>query len=279
MAENGDLSVRFWGVRGSIACGGPETAGYGGNTSCLEIRCDSRPLILDAGTGMRPLGEYLLAESTAPVDVDVLLTHTHFDHICGLPFFRPVYKAGHTIRIHAGHLLPKHTVQEVMCGMMMAPLFPVRVDMLAADLTFHDFRTGEALQLKCGARAVTKALNHPNNASGYRIEYGGKAICYVTDTEHFDGRLDENVLTLIEGADYFIYDAMFTADEYDHCRGWGHSTWQAGADLADAAGVKTYVIFHHDPSHDDAFMDRIAAAAERRRPGTVVAREGLTLSA
>ena len=157
-----------------------ETAGYGGNTSCLEIRCDGRPLILDAGTGMRLLGEYLLAESTGPVDVDVLLTHTHFDHICGLPFFRPVYKAGHTIRIHAGHLLPKHTVQEVMCGMMMAPLFPVRVDMLAADLTFHDFRTGEALQLKCGARAVTKALNHPNNGLGlpHRVRWQGNLLCY-----------------------------------------------------------------------------------------------------
>ncbi len=277
MAETGELSVRFWGVRGSIACGGPETAGYGGNTSCLEIRCDGRPLILDAGTGLRPLGERLHANG--PVDVDLLLTHTHFDHVCGLPFFRPAYLKGNTVRIRAGHLAPKHTVRQVLTEMMMAPLFPVRVDMLQSDISFHDFECGDTLDLKCGARVTSKPLNHPNNAVGYRIEYGGKAICYVTDTEHFDDRLDDNVVALIKDADYFVYDAMFTAAEYNRCRGWGHSTWEAGADLADAASVKTYVIFHHDPSHDDAFMDGIAEAAVRRRPGTIVAKEGMTLKA
>ena len=277
MAANGDLSVQFWGVRGSIACGGRETVGYGGNTSCLEIQCDGRSLILDAGTGIRQLGQRMLASGS--IDIDILLTHSHFDHICGLPFFQPIYMAGNTVRVHAGHLLPKHTIREVLCEMMMAPLFPVRVDMMASDLSFHDFACGTKLDLDCGARVLSKSLNHPNNAVGYRIEYGGKAICYVTDTEHFEGRLDDNILALIEGADYFIYDAMFTAAEYENCRGWGHSTWEAGAALADAAGVKTYVVFHHDPSHDDAFMDEVAAAAQRRRPGTVVAREGMTLTA
>jgi phosphoribosyl 1,2-cyclic phosphodiesterase len=124
----------------------------------------------------------------------------------------------------------------------------------------------------------TAPLNHPNRATGYRIEYQGKSICYVTDTEHVPGAPDANVLSLIDGADLVIYDSTYTDEEYPRFKGWGHSTWQEGARLCDAAKAKRLVIFHHDPAHDDAFMDGIAADAERVRPGTVVAREGLTLS-
>lgn len=275
LSGNGEFLVRFWGVRGSIACPGPATLRYGGNTSCIEVRCDGRPLILDAGTGLRELGEALSYDG--PADADILLTHTHFDHISGIPFFRPMFAPGNTFRVHAGHLLPNHTLQEVLCELMMAPLFPVPMDVMGADISFSDFRSGESFELCCGARVVTAPLNHPNHATGYRVEYGGRSVCYVTDTEHKQDGLDRNILKLIEGTDYFIYDSMFTDDEYPRYRGWGHSTWQQGAELADAAGVKTFVIFHHDPSHDDTFMDDIAAAAERRRPGTIVAHEGMEL--
>ncbi|MEQ8370193.1 MAG: MBL fold metallo-hydrolase [Alphaproteobacteria bacterium] len=282
--HHGDLpfTVRFWGVRGSIACPGPETLRYGGNTSCLEVRCGERLLIFDAGTGIRRLGQALdrqAAADGAPLDADIYFSHSHFDHVCGLPFFSSIYNPANTFRLWGGHLGPDMTLREVLCELMMAPLFPIPVEAMASRVVFHDFTCGETLDAGDGIRLVTAPLNHPNGAVGYRIEFGGRAICYVTDTEHPAAGRDENILKLIEGADYFIYDSTYTDEEYPAHKGWGHSTWQEAVRLATAAGVRTCVIFHHDPGHDDAMMDRIAAAAETMRPGTIVAREGMILSA
>lgn len=275
MAEAGDFSVRFWGVRGSIACPGPATVRYGGNTSCLEVRCGGRLLIMDAGTGLRPLGGELA--SAAPLDVDLFFTHTHFDHVNGLPFFVPMFLKPNTFHLWAGHLAPQYTLKYVLGEMMLAPLFPVPLEVFQAKICYHDFTSGETLTPRAGVTLRTAPLNHPNKATAYRIDHAGKSICYCTDTEHFPDRLDQNIIDLARGADILIYDATYTDQEYDKFKGWGHSTWQAGAKLCDAAGVKTYVIFHHDPSHDDAFMDQVAAEAEAVRPGTVVAREGMIL--
>lgn len=276
MAEADDFSVRFWGVRGSIACPGPSTVRYGGNTSCLEVRCGGRLLIMDAGTGLRALGVVLA--SAAPLDLDLFLTHTHFDHVNGLPFFVPMFMKQNTLHLWAGHLKPQYTLKYVLGEMMLAPLFPVPLEVFQAKTQYHDFAAGETLTPRPGIVLKTAPLNHPNKATGYRIEYAGKSICYCTDTEHFPDRLDRNVVDLARGADILIYDASYTDQEYDKFKGWGHSTWRAGAEVCDAAGVKTYVIFHHDPGHDDAFMDKVAEEAALRRPGTVVAREGMILS-
>ena len=276
MAEPGDFFVRFWGVRGSVACSGPETARYGGNTSSLEIRCGPHLLLMDGGTGMRYLGNALVKE--APLDADIFLTHTHFDHVCGLPFFVPFFSPKNTFRLWAGHLLPDRTVDFVLNEMMIAPLFPVPPEIFAADVTFNDFKAGETLTPKPGVTVRTALLNHPNNATGYRIEYGGKSICYLTDTEHVIGEPDQNILGLIEGADFVIYDSMYTDDEYGNRAGWGHATWQEGARLCEQANVKTFVVFHHEPDHVDEFMDGVAAEVEKMRPGSIVAKEGLVLT-
>jgi phosphoribosyl 1,2-cyclic phosphodiesterase len=273
-----DVSIRFWGVRGSIACPGPETVRYGGNTSCLEVRCGPHLVILDGGTGLRELGKELLNESGGqPIDADLFYSHTHFDHICGLPFFAPCFIPGNKIRMWAGHLLPDNNLENVLCGMMMAPLFPVPMGMLGAQVSFHDFRYGETLEPRPGLVLHTAPLNHPNGATGYRLEYGGKVITYITDTEHRAGELDENVLRLAENADVMIYDSTYTDAEYPAHVDWGHSTWEEGLRLSEAANVKTFVIFHHDPNHNDVFMDRVAVEAEAARPGTLVAREGMVL--
>jgi phosphoribosyl 1,2-cyclic phosphodiesterase len=271
-----DFSLRFWGVRGSIPTSDEGTLRYGGNTSCLEIRCGGRLLIFDAGTGIRYLGKALCGAG-CDYDADIFLTHTHYDHISGIPFFTPFFVPTNRFRIWAGHLAPESDLHTVLCELMMAPLFPVPPAIFKAGCMFRDFRVGETLDMGDGIILRTALLNHPNRATGYRIEYGGRAICYITDTEHVAGEIDANIRDLIAGADLVVYDSMYTEEEYRHRVGWGHSTWEAGADLCDAAGAKTLVIFHHDPDHDDAFMDRIAAAAERRRPGTVVAREGMLL--
>jgi phosphoribosyl 1,2-cyclic phosphodiesterase len=271
-----EFVVRFWGVRGSIATPGPATARYGGNTSSIELRCGARLILLDAGTGMRYLGNQLAAE--APLDADIFFTHTHFDHVCGLPFFKPFFQPQNRFRLWAGHLGGGVTLQRVLCEFMMAPLFPVPPEVFKASLEYRDFASGATLAPAPGIVVRTAALNHPDGATGYRIEYGGKSVCYVTDTEHVPGVPDRSVLALIEGADIVIYDSMYTDEEYaESYVGWGHSTWQEAVRLCRPAGVKRLVVFHHDPDHDDDRLDAIARELEAAMPGAVLAREGMVL--
>jgi phosphoribosyl 1,2-cyclic phosphodiesterase len=273
----GPFTCTFWGVRGSIPVPGPDTVRYGGNTPCLEVICGKQRLILDAGSGIRSLGNSLETE-TGPLEFDIFLTHTHLDHIVGIPFFMPAFSAANRLKFYAGHLAPERNVEEVINTMMTDPLFPIPVNALHSDKTFIDFHAGETLHPHPGITVRTAPLNHPNNATGYRVEYGGRSLCYVTDTEHFPDRLDDNILGLIDGADYVIYDAMFTDAEYPSKIGWGHSTWQEAIKLMEAAHAKTLVIFHHAPRRTDDQLDAIGAQAAARRPGTRVAREGMILT-
>lgn len=271
-----DFQVRFWGVRGSVAAPGPSTARYGGNTSSIEVRCGARLILLDGGTGMRYLGNRLVAE--APLDADILFTHTHFDHVCGLPFFKPFFQPQNQFRLWAGHLGAGMTMHRVLHELMMAPLFPVPPGVFRAKIAYRDFKAGDALTLASGIAVRTAVLNHPDGATGYRIEFGGKSVCYVTDTEHVPGNLDRNVLALIAGADIVIYDCMYTDEEYARSYvGWGHSTWQEGVRLCQAAGAKKLVVFHHDPDHDDDRLDAIGREVEAVMPGAVMARDGMVL--
>jgi len=271
----GDLIVRFWGVRGSIACPGEATARYGGNTPCIEIRCGDRLLIFDAGTGIRLLGGAL--EAAGSLDADLFFSHTHIDHIVGLPFFCPAYRPENRFRIWAGHLGPDYSIEQALRLAMQKPLFPVPLDVFKADISFHDFSAGETLDPRPDIRVHTAPLNHPDGATGYRIDYAGKSVCYVTDTEHVPGRPDRNILALIADADVVIYDCTYTDEEFDRFLGWGHSTWQEGVRLCQAAGAKSLVIFHHSPDHDDAAMDRISDAAAQAFGGATVAHDGMVL--
>jgi phosphoribosyl 1,2-cyclic phosphodiesterase len=272
-----ELSVRFWGVRGSVPCPGPATVRYGGNTSCVEVRCGEHLLVFDAGTGIRALGKELEG-SGRKADLDLFFSHTHLDHVVGIPFFQPSYEVGNHLRLWAGHLKPPLTIKAVLDKMMSAPLFPVPIDIFAAKPEFRDFAAGETLEPQPGVILKTAPLNHPNGATGYRVEFAGKSVTYITDIERRPGKKsDAGVLSLMAGADVAIYDCTYDEVEYPAHRGWGHSTWQEGVRLAAEAKVKQFVIFHHDPDHNDDFMDKIAAAAERMRPGTIVAKEGMVL--
>ncbi|HTR87119.1 MAG TPA: MBL fold metallo-hydrolase [Reyranella sp.] len=277
------LKVRFWGVRGSISCPGAEYARYGGNTSCLEVIAGDRRILFDAGTGIRQLGQELARR--APLDINIYFTHTHLDHLSGLSFFAPLFDKRNSVRLWAGHLEKPHRLKQVVSSLMQAPIYPVTLDIFQAKVGFEEFKAGE--DLSCGSVAMrTAPLNHPNGATGYRVEYGGKSICYITDTEHREGERDKTIVELCRGADVMIYDSSYTDEEYPRYKGWGHSTWQEGVRVADAAGVGTLAIFHHDPSHSDAFMDGVAREAAAMRPGSapsglprvVVAHEGLILS-
>ena len=273
-AEDG-LRLKFWGVRGSIACPGPKTVRYGGNTSCVEVRCGQDLLILDAGTGLRELAKSL--KQGQALKANLFLTHTHLDHVCGFPFFQPLFKENTSLNIWGGHLPSGRSVRQVFDGLMMDPLWPIQLDDLRAAITFHDFVAGDSLRPVDGVEVQTAPLNHPNGATGYRINYKGKSICYVTDTEHFADRVDENIVRLANDADILIYDSTYTPDDYEHRVGWGHSTWEEGVKVAKQAGVKKFIVFHHNPEHDDNDMDLIEQNVCDVMEDAVVAREGMVL--
>ena len=269
------LALRFWGVRGSIACPSSSHVRYGGNTSCLEVTAGEHTIILDAGTGIRSLGHSI--QDRGLRSAHLLLTHTHWDHINGFPFFGPGFNKGYEFKVMAGHL-QRDSIREVLAGQMMQPTFPVPLEAMQACLTFEDFKAGESFKIGSDVSIRTCGLNHPNGATGYRIEYGGKSLCYVTDTEHVPGKPDQKVLGLIEGADLVIYDSTYTEDEFPAKIGWGHSTWQEAISLCRAAHVKQLSIFHHDPEHDDDFMDRVAEQAFKTWDGASVAKEGAIIA-
>jgi len=270
------MSVRFWGVRGSIPCPGPNTVRYGGNTSCVEVKCGDRRLVFDAGSGLRMLG-LALADEPGPVDIDLFLSHCHIDHLIGLPFFVPAFVTGNRLRLWAGNLKAAGGVQETVRKLVSYPLFPIEIEAAQGKIEFNDFTPGDVLTPRPNINVMTTALNHPGGATGYRVEFGGRAMAYITDTELGADAIDPALLELARDASIVIIDTTYTDEELPEHVGWGHSSWQQAVRLANEAGVGKLYLFHHDPEHDDDEMDRIAAAAAKARSGTVVAKEGLSI--
>lgn len=270
------FEVQFWGVRGSIPAPGAETVRYGGNTSCLEMRVAGKQLIFDGGTGLRVLGKNLL--KSMPVEAYMFFTHSHWDHIQGFPFFVPAFIRGNCFHIYGAIAPNGASMKQRLSDQMLHPNFPVPIQVMQSDLKFYDLTPGDQVALD-DITIETGSLNHPNTAIGYRVTWQGRTVVYASDTEHFPDRLDENLLHLARNADLLIYDACYTDDEYYDIKapkiGWGHSTWEAGIQLAEAAGVKKIAMFHHDPNHDDDFLDGVAAQVEARFPGSFLAREGM----
>ncbi len=277
MSQDDTFRIKFWGVRGSVPCPGPTTVRYGGNTTCMEINCGDRRIIIDAGTGIRELGINLIKKG-GKVEADLLFTHTHLDHVNGFPFFGPFYNPNNHFKLYAGHLKATNNIENVLKNMIITePMFPVPASVILGSCEFVDFSPNDTLDLGDGITVVTAPLNHPNGACGYRVEYKGHAIAIVTDTEHYEGKVDENVLKLAKDADIMVYDSAYTDEEYPKFKGWGHSTWQEALKVAEAANVTKTVLFHHDPSHDDNYMDEIAEISGAARFGTEPAREGMVI--
>lgn len=253
-------------MRGSIPVPGPTTVRYGGNTSCVSVQVEGRWIVFDAGTGIRPLGRRILSEG-ANLDISLFLSHVHWDHIQGFPFFAPAMQSRANLMVH-GSDSHDRTLASVLQGQMEGPNFPVSLQQMGAQVRFWPLAEGAVVPLhdelgRPYASVANARLNHPNGVLAYRLVESstGASVVYATDTEHFPGRIDDNLVELARNADLLIYDGMYTQDEYPSRQGWGHSTWVEGLRVARAAGVRHLAIFHHDPERSDDQLDELASVA------------------
>jgi phosphoribosyl 1,2-cyclic phosphodiesterase len=274
MNKRQELRLNFWGVRGSIPTPQVENLGFGGNTPCLEVRYGSQLLIFDAGSGLRMLGHKLQQEfGQKKMDLCLFLTHFHWDHIQGIPFFSPLYRENNEVRFYSGAL--QGGLREKLEGQMSKPYFPVNFETLTAVRSFIEI---PRRSIRCGQVIIHPfELNHPQGCSGYRIETPAGIIVYATDLEHGDPRLDKVVRDYSQGADILIYDAQYTPEEYASHRGWGHSTWAEGIKTARDAGAKRLILFHHDPMHSDDMLREIERNARREFENTSAATENTAI--
>lgn len=279
------MEVRIWGCRGSLPTPGPESVRYGGNTTCLEIRLrDGTVIIIDAGSGIRLLGERI-AEAKDQKDICLLLTHGHWDHLHGFPFFRPAYMPGFRIKVIAG------ATEEVdglkyLSHQMKPPFFPVRFEDLNADFVFEDWSRGK-LKL-ASAEIIPIPLNHPDGGFGYKLIEDGKSFVFLTDNElffeHSGGLKRQRYVEWCKGADLLLHDAQYGEKEYEsRTRGWGHTTYLQATQLAIDSGVKSFGLFHHDPSRSDDMIDGLVEECSGliRKSGLAIecfgARDGMKL--
>jgi phosphoribosyl 1,2-cyclic phosphodiesterase len=252
--------VRCWGTRGSIPTPGPKTVRYGGNTTCFEVQHGSTRLIFDAGSGIRPLGHELVEKG--PNTLHIFLTHFHWDHIQGFPFFAPLYDAEDSIKV-VGPRQKDIDVQNLFAGQMGPIYFPVPYSVVSAAMTFEHLNDG-GYEVG-GFDMQVMRVKHPSFVIGYRINVGGRVICFIPDNElrasthevppDFDARL----LDFVSDADLLIHDSMYTEEEYPHRVGWGHSTFTQSVRLAEEGGAKRLLFFHHDPMRSDDELDGIVA--------------------
>ena len=297
--------VRFWGVRGSMPCPGPDTYRYGGNTTCLEIRAgnpkQNRLVIIDCGTGIRLLGEELMKKNS-PIDADIFITHTHWDHIMGFPMFTPIFNPSTNLRIRGPVISEEDNLETIIGTQLSFKFWPVRQSELAAKIKYDQIKE-TSFDLGDGLKVTTKYLNHSILCMGYRFEYKGKSIVTAFDHEPFrnlfptdasDPNYDESaafegeeaakeendkILDFIKDADILIHDAQYTASEYKDHTGWGHSSFDLAIEAAKKANVKKLVFFHHDPGRTDKQLNKMEKHYQKTsvNPLVLMAREGLVI--
>jgi phosphoribosyl 1,2-cyclic phosphodiesterase len=272
---NDQFVVRFWGVRGCVPTPSLEMVRYGGNTACVELNVAGKRLIFDGGTGLRLLGKQLLDEM--PVEAHIFFTHTHWDRIQGFPFFSPAFIEGNTFHIYGAVGLNGASIKQRLYDQMLRPHFPVPLQVMQSNLSFHNISPGSVITID-DVTIETVSLNRPNRALGYRVTWNGHSVVYATDAEPHGEELDRNILYLADQADVLIYDTDYPEQLYcdipvatvQH-----HDAWHSGVDVAIAAGVKRLIMFHHDPAHEDDFLDKVEAQVKTRFPNVLLAREGM----
>jgi len=306
------IRVRFWGVRGSVPCPGPKTVKYGGNTACLELRFgeEDRLVVIDAGTGIRELAGHIMQNDLpkGPIKTELFLTHTHWDHIMGFPFFIPIFIPNTELKVFGPVTYEEDTLDKIVGSMLTYRYWPVRLTELAAKIEYFNLKEGSQ-DLGGGLWLTTKYLNHPILVLGYRFEYRGKVFCTAYDTEPFRNVFDvspddpsydeeavkegamaaqeenDKVISFFQGADILIHDSQYTHKEYISSKlGWGHSSFEQAVNVAHKAGVKKLLLFHHDPDRSDAELEVIEKKIQKAAGGktsmeVLIAREGMTVEA
>ena len=280
------MKIKFWGVRGTVPCPGVHTAKYGGNSSCIQVIADNheKTIIIDAGSGIRDLGNDLMANKPNgnPLDILLFLSHTHWDHIMGFPFFTPIYVPTTKMSVYGPVTFEDDPLVDVVGGQMKYRYFPVNIGELSSHIEYVRLREEPFIDLGSGVTMSTKLLNHSITTLGYRIECNGKVLCtcydyepyrnlFISDPEHpeydeamaYEGGLvaeEQNgmVEQFFQGADLLIHDSQYTLSEYDTKVGWGHSPMEHAIDVARRTGVKKLALFHHDPERTDEQLDELA---------------------
>ena len=303
------LFVRFWGVRGSIPCPGRNTLEFGGNTACLEIRADDRLIIVDLGTGIKPLGDFLMANDIkkGPLDMDIFISHTHWDHIMGFPMFTPIFVPGTKMRITGPVSYNDESLESIISDQLSYRYWPVRQSELAAKIEYKELKE-TSVDMGKGLKVITKYLNHPLLCLGYRFEYQGKNIVTAFDHEPYrnlfptdpndpnyneeaaiEGQTvaeeeNDRILQFYKDADVLIHDTQYTEVDFEKHLGWGHSSYEFSIEAALKAGVKKLVFFHHDPNSGDELLETLQEKYRNQVKGKsdleiYMAREGHTLEA
>jgi phosphoribosyl 1,2-cyclic phosphodiesterase len=300
------LSVRFWGVRGSIPCPGHFTTEFGGNTTCLEIRAGKNLVIVDLGTGVKPLGDWMMENDfkKGPMDMDIFISHTHWDHIMGFPMFTPIFIPGTKMRIRGPVSYNDETLASIIGDQLSYRYWPIRQVELAAHIEYEELKE-TTMDLGAGLKLTTKYLNHPILCLGYRFEYQGKTIVTAFDHEPFrnlfptdpddpsyneeaalEGEAaakeeNERILGFYRGADILVHDTQYTTEEFEKHLGWGHSSYDYAIEAASKVGVKKLVLFHHDPNNSDERLEFLEETYKNKAANEsfeiIMAREGLTV--
>jgi ribonuclease Z len=269
--------LRFWGVRGSIPTADTDKYRIGGDTACVEFApSNGVHVIFDGGTGIRGLGNIIGREHDAAYDIHIFLSHTHWDHIIGLPFFAPIHQPFANIILY-GPKRASNSLEKTIQGLFTSPYFPLEPDDIRAHLTFVELEKGR-LEFANGLIAECAPHPHPNGAMSYRIEVENFAVAYVTDIEHTKGRLVPSVLGLSKGADALIHDSHFHREDLPLHRSWGHSSWEEGTEVARKAGVKKLFLFHYSPNYSDYDVFDMEQRARKAFPDTTAAYQGLTVN-
>ncbi len=280
------MRITYFGVRGSCPCSSDRQLRYGGNTSCVLVEAGAEPpLVLDLGTGLRALGDHLnvrLQESGLPLHASALLTHLHYDHVLGLPFFAPMRDPGAVLDVY-GPAQPGASLHDTLTGIVQPPFFPIHFADFRGETRFHDLDGSSGIAV--GAiKVIARSVPHIGHTLGFRLEADGRSVVYIPDHQApIDRRsVDEGVLDLCDGADLVIHDAQYTEDEYVELADWGHSTPAYALHVASEAGARRLALFHHDPSHSDREIDRLLARTRRLTSGrrsleVTAAAEGTTV--
>jgi phosphoribosyl 1,2-cyclic phosphodiesterase len=275
------MLVRFWGVRGSTPTPQSENLRYGGNTSCVEVRVNGHIYVFDCGTGFRNLGKQLSQEQAVngksghPINAHIFLSHFHWDHIQGIPFFEPLYNNRDSSFVFHSSSRTRG-LQQALEEQMADPYFPVNMSDMAAHRQFCTIDEGRTTLEGCTVQS--KWLNHPQGCLGFRMETQGKTIVYATDNEPGDPVFDKSVRKLAEGADLLIYDAQYLPEEYAaRKQGWGHSHWREAINVVMESGAKELILFHHDPDHTDSCIDAVVKQAREHYPKVRAASEGMEI--